>query len=174
MAMAQDITRLRIGASSVGVVGLRLALEQAARDGLPADEATARQLLERLRSENFVAPEAESEYLEAVLLEYRKLRGEAVAPAAHAGLEVRILGPGCPRCEALERMVREVLAEQGLDADVDHVRDLEAIAGYGLVATPGLVVNGEVKSAGRLPRRQELLAWLGAGSSARPLPTTGS
>jgi small redox-active disulfide protein 2 len=167
---ARDVTHVRIGAGTVGLAGLQLALEAAAHDRLPANDVTARRLLERLRRDNYVPVAAEAQYLEAVLLEYRRHLGEAVAAAPRAELEVKILGPGCPRCETLERQVREALEQASLAADVEHVSDPEAIARFGLVATPGLVVNGEMKSMGRLPTRQELLDWLRDGASAWLLP----
>ena len=75
-------------------------------------------------------------------------------------LEVRVLGPGCPNCDKLERMVYTVMTAEGIAGDVEHLKDLNKIAAYGMVATPALVINGEVKSVGRLPRESQLRQWL--------------
>jgi small redox-active disulfide protein 2 len=84
-----------------------------------------------------------------------------------SGLEVRVLGPGCPNCDKLEQMVFQVMASEGMPGDVEHVRDVNDIAAYGVVAVPALVINGEVKCVGRLPRESQLRAWLKAGESRR-------
>jgi small redox-active disulfide protein 2 len=76
-------------------------------------------------------------------------------------LDIKILGPGCRNCRDLEQATREALETLGLDATVEKVTDIAAIAGYGVMATPGLVVDGRVVSAGRVPdpaRIAELLA----------------
>lgn len=76
-------------------------------------------------------------------------------------LDIKILGPGCRNCRDLESATREALATLGIDATIEKVTDIAAIAGYGVMATPGLVVDGRVVSAGRVPdatRIAELLA----------------
>ena len=78
-------------------------------------------------------------------------------------MEVRILGTGCPNCKRLERVTREVLAEMGVEADVTKVTRMEEILSYGIPATPGLVINGEVVSYGRIPPKEELTSLLASG-----------
>jgi small redox-active disulfide protein 2 len=78
-------------------------------------------------------------------------------------MNVKILGPGCKNCVALERVTREALAELHADADVEKVTDYAAIARYGVMATPALVVDEQVLLAGRVPTAghvRELLAAL--------------
>jgi len=75
-------------------------------------------------------------------------------------LDVKILGTGCANCRRLEALVREVVAQQGLDARIEDVRDVKSIMAYGVMSTPGLVVNGEVKAKGRVPSKQEIVQWL--------------
>ncbi|MFW7415032.1 thioredoxin family protein [Demequina sp. SO4-18] len=75
-------------------------------------------------------------------------------------MNIKILGPGCRNCLALEKVTREAVAELGLTADIEKVTDYAAIAGYGVMTTPGLVVDDEVVMAGRVPtvsRVRELL-----------------
>lgn len=75
-------------------------------------------------------------------------------------LEVKVLGMGCAKCEQLEKMVGDIMAANDIEGTLDHVRDPGDIAGYGMVPTPALVVNGEVKSAGKVPQEKQVLLWL--------------
>ena len=75
-------------------------------------------------------------------------------------MQVKVLGPGCARCKRLEELTREAAAEAGITVEVEHVTDTARILDYSIVSTPGLVVGEEVKMSGRLPRREEIVAWL--------------
>jgi small redox-active disulfide protein 2 len=75
-------------------------------------------------------------------------------------MRIKILGSGCARCNRLEQLAREAVAELGVDAEFEHVRDMEAIMAYPIMTTPALVVDEEVKVYGRIPSRDELLGWL--------------
>lgn len=77
-------------------------------------------------------------------------------------MNVKILGPGCKNCQNLETRTREALAELGLDADVEKVTDYAAIAGYGVMKTPGLVVDDAVVVSGRVPTVDEIAGMLSA------------
>ncbi len=76
------------------------------------------------------------------------------------GLQVKILGPGCANCDRLEEMVRAVLAELDMAAELDHVRDPMAIAEWGMVQTPALVVGNRIVCSGRLPHPEDIRGWL--------------
>jgi small redox-active disulfide protein 2 len=71
-------------------------------------------------------------------------------------MEIKILGTGCAKCKQLEKTVREAVDEMGLDATVEKVTELTDIMEYGIMSTPGLVVDGQVRLAGRLPKMAEL------------------
>lgn len=75
-------------------------------------------------------------------------------------MEIRILGPGCPRCHEVERRTINVLAELNVGADVQHVSDFRKIAEYKIIGTPGLVINGKVKCYGRIPSQNEIKTWI--------------
>ena len=75
---------------------------------------------------------------------------------------IKILGSGCAKCNRLEQLTREAVAELGLTADFEHVRDMEQIMAYPVMTTPALVVDEQVKVAGRTPSKEELLGWLRA------------
>lgn len=69
--------------------------------------------------------------------------------------EIKVLGPGCAKCQALEKAVLAALAELGLDTTIDHVTDYAQIAAYGVMSTPALVVDGKVVSYGRVLSKDE-------------------
>jgi small redox-active disulfide protein 2 len=73
-----------------------------------------------------------------------------------AGMDIKVLGTGCPRCKALEKAVYNALAELDLAADVNKVEDIAEIMNYGIMATPALVVNGKVVIKGRVPSVEEI------------------
>lgn len=75
-------------------------------------------------------------------------------------MQIRILGPGCPRCGEVEKRTINVLAEMNYAADVQKVTDLTKIAEYKVFATPGLVINGKVKCSGRIPSKDEIKKWI--------------
>ena len=74
---------------------------------------------------------------------------------------IQVLGPGCPKCQETEKLVREAVAEAGVSAEVEKVSDFQQIAMLGVFATPAVVVDGAVKCSGRVPTKKEVLAWLG-------------
>jgi len=75
-------------------------------------------------------------------------------------MKIKVLGPGCPKCQQTEKVVREAVAESGVAADVEKVTDLMKIAGYGVFGTPAIVIDDEVKSVGKIPSKQDVLSWL--------------
>ena len=75
-------------------------------------------------------------------------------------MEIKVLGPGCLKCQATEKNVKEAVADSGLDVQVDKVTDLMEIARYGVFGTPAVVVDGEVKSVGKIPEKQEIMTWI--------------
>ena len=76
-------------------------------------------------------------------------------------MEIKVLGPGCPKCHETEKLVREAVAEAGVQAQVVKVSDFQEMAKLGVFATPAVVLDGVVKCSGKVPSKKELLAWLG-------------
>jgi len=70
--------------------------------------------------------------------------------------EILILGTGCAKCHKLQEMTESALKEMNIDYKLNKVTDLDDILGYGIMMTPGLVVDGEVRSSGRLPSVEDL------------------
>lgn len=75
-------------------------------------------------------------------------------------LNIKIIGTGCPNCEKLENLCNEVVREENLDAQIDKVTDINKFGDYGVMITPGLVVNGKVLSQGKIPVKSTLKNWL--------------
>ncbi len=74
--------------------------------------------------------------------------------------DVKVLGPGCKRCQTTEEMVRAEAAKLGVDVKVEKVTDYAEIAGFGVASTPGIVIDGKVVHAGGLPKTEDLAKWL--------------
>lgn len=75
-------------------------------------------------------------------------------------MQVKVLGTGCPKCAALEARVKKVAAENGIAIDLEKITAIDDIMTYGIMMTPGLMVDNVVKSAGSLPSEEQILAWL--------------
>ncbi len=75
-------------------------------------------------------------------------------------MDVKILGSGCANCHALEAAAKEAVAELGLDATVEMVTDYTRILGYGVMSTPGLVIDDKVIVSGRVPSKEEVKRFL--------------
>ena len=76
---------------------------------------------------------------------------------------IKILGSGCAKCQRLEQLTRAAAAELGIDAQFDHVREMDKIMAYPVMTTPALVIDEEVKVSGRMPSKDEIAGWLRAG-----------
>lgn len=76
-------------------------------------------------------------------------------------MKVQILGSGCTKCKALEQKVRNLNDTQHLNLEIEKITDLREMMRYGIMMTPGLVVDGVLKSAGSIPKDEQLLSWLG-------------
>jgi small redox-active disulfide protein 2 len=75
-------------------------------------------------------------------------------------MEIKILGMGCPKCRRLEELAREAAGELGIDANFVKVKDMDAIMTFDVMSTPALVIDGRVKSSGRIPRKEEITEWI--------------
>jgi small redox-active disulfide protein 2 len=71
-------------------------------------------------------------------------------------MDIKILGTGCPKCKTLEKLTRETLASLGIDASITKEENIMKIMEYGIMKTPGLVIDGKVVLSGRLPSSSEL------------------
>ena len=75
-------------------------------------------------------------------------------------MDIKVLGPGCAKCQQAEKIVQEALAESGVSATVEKVTDIRKIAEYGVFGTPAVVVDGDVKCVGKVPSKQDVKKWI--------------
>ncbi|MGD2184568.1 MAG: thioredoxin family protein [Desulfobacterales bacterium] len=75
-------------------------------------------------------------------------------------MKIKVLGPGCARCQQTAEHVKQAAVEAGIEADIEKVTDAMEIAGYGVFGTPAVVIDGEVKSVGKIPSKEDVKAWL--------------
>jgi len=77
-------------------------------------------------------------------------------------LNVKILGTGCANCKTTQKLVEEVIKAKNVQAQVDKVEDIPSIMQYGVMSTPGVVIDGKVVHAGSVPSRAQVESWFGA------------
>ncbi len=156
--MSDDVKMVCVGGQRVGIMGLQTSFEEVKAQGAQSDEQVKDELIARVKKNNYIPPSAENEYAAALADEYKRFLGMTVE--RKKTLEVRILGSGCMQCEKLEREVMGVLVELNLPADFEHVRDVAKFKDYGVFGTPALIINGEVKSVGKVPVKNEIKRWI--------------
>ena len=155
------IRKINVGGDSIGIRELDRVIEELAGEwAARPDPELAEELLERLGKHNYFAPPAREEYAAALVREFRKALGQPYQAGEADGLTVRVLGPGCPRCEQLFQRVARVLSQEGLPADLEAIKDAKEIAASGVLITPGLVINGKVVCTGKVPSEGQLKTWL--------------
>ena len=75
-------------------------------------------------------------------------------------MKIEILGSGCAKCNKLKELVEKIVNENGINAEITKVEDINKILNYGVMITPGLVVDGDVKIAGKIPSEDKVKEWL--------------
>jgi small redox-active disulfide protein 2 len=157
----EEATQIRVGNSPVGIIGLRTTMEDMAEEYADRpDREVLEELLNRLGKKNYIPQKVKENYGKAFLREFKKFLGKPFEEETPEGLEVKVLGPGCVQCDRLEQELIQVMAETGIVADVEHVRDIKEIGRYGVMGTPALLINGKVKSVGKVPPKNKLKEWL--------------
>jgi small redox-active disulfide protein 2 len=163
----EDIMRIKVGGQSVGITGLKRVMEEMMAEayGVKSDGEIQAELLKRLSGKNYIPDGAKENYGGAFLREFKKILGKPFGEDVSGALEIKVLGPGCAQCDRLERELMETMAEMNLAGDIEHVRDIKEIGKYGVMGTPALIVNKEIKAAGHVPPRSKILEWLKEGQS---------
>ena len=75
-------------------------------------------------------------------------------------IDIKVLGPGCRNCELVEQIVRNVCAELNISANIEKITDRNKFLDYGVMLTPGLVINGKLMSSGKIPTKSTVEHWL--------------
>jgi hypothetical protein len=148
---------IRIGSANIGLIGLDLAMNEAA--GRELGEAEAMDFLyQAIKEKNYIPAAMKEKYRIALFKEFaRHLHGDS---GHDESLVFRIYGPGCVSCNGLQELVIEVLADLHIAADIEQIHDPDEIGRAGILQTPALMINGKVKSAGLLPTRALVEQWI--------------
>jgi len=156
-----DVTQIRIAGSPVGIIGLKAVMEEMAEAyGERPDAEVEEALLNRLSKRNYVPSKVQEDYGKAFLREFKKFLGKPVEEETPEGIQIKVLGPGCVQCDRLEQDLMQVMSETGIMADIEHVRDIKEIGRYGVMGSPALLINGQVKSVGKVPLKSKMIEWL--------------
>ena len=148
---------LKIGKSTIGLIGLDIALNKALAEEIPVDTA-AEYLYEEIRGQNYIPAAMTEKYKEALEKEFRRLLGQEQDEDGE--LTIRIFGTGCITCNGLRDAVIDAMMEANVAADIDMIYDPDEIGRHGIMATPALMINGKVKVAGIHPTPVQLKEWL--------------
>jgi len=145
----------------MGIIGLKHVLEEVSREFSDrSDNMISAELIRRLSKLNYIPENSQKDYEQAFLREYKKFVGQPYEPSNLEGLEIKVLGSGCPCCDDVEQDLMTVMTEMDLVADIEHVTDPTEIGNYGVKGTPALIINGEVKAVGSMPKKPQLKALL--------------
>jgi len=156
-----QVSRIKVGKFAVGVIGIKELMEKMAAEYANKDNKEIQQhMLAQLGKNNYIPSGAEEEYGRAFVREFRKFMGQPYEEEASAEIDIKVLGPGCPQCDQLEKTLMELLSELNLPASIEHVRDLKEIARYRIMATPALLINGKVLAKGTVPAKDKIKKWL--------------
>ncbi len=163
----EDVVQIRVADYAVGIMGLKTALaELAETHGEKPDSEVTEALLTRLSKRNYIPAKVRDSYGKAFLREFKKFTGKPYEEEVISGLDIKVLGPGCPQCDGLEQELMAAVSETGVTANIDHVRDSMEIGKWGVMGTPALVINGRVKSVGKIPPRAKLIQWIEEANNA--------
>jgi small redox-active disulfide protein 2 len=88
-------------------------------------------------------------------------------------MEIKVLGTGCANCKTTLKLIKDVAAEKGVTVDLHKMEDIQSIMGYGVIATPGVVIDSQVVHAGGVPSRDKIAGWL-AGAVNAPMSAKSS
>jgi small redox-active disulfide protein 2 len=147
-----QVRQIKIGKHQTGIVGLDEALKETAEEcqGF-SDQKISSLLIQKLSPKNYIPSSAIPLYESTLLREYKKFMGEPIQEPPLENVEIKVLGAGCPNCDRLEQDLMILIAETGIEADLEHVRDIREIGQYGVMGSPALVINGKVKAVGSVP-----------------------
>jgi small redox-active disulfide protein 2 len=151
------VVQIRVGKHRTGVVGLEEAMKEVREEYHNcSDQKIGAIMVMKLSKKNYIPSTVENLYESAFLHEYKKFIGEPVPKIPVNGIEIKILGAGCPTCDRLEQDLMGLIEELGVQADLEHIRDVKKISQYGVMGTPAIVINDKVRVVGSVPSRARL------------------
>ncbi len=156
-----DVKQIKVGGHTTGIIGLKNVVEEVAKEfAEKQDEEIQDELLKRLSKKNYISDRTRESYGKAFLREFNIFLGKPYDEDDSEGLEIKVLGPGCPQCDRLEMELMEIMTEMNLSADLEHITDIKEIGKYGVMGMPALIVNGKVMCTGKVPTKRKLKEWL--------------
>ncbi|WP_018084267.1 thioredoxin family protein [Desulfurispora thermophila] len=157
---------LLVNGRQVGIVGLEQAVLEVQSKGMIDEDQIAGELLRLVKQKNYV-PESAAEHYRQALLAYYRQYGQKVnmqnQERSAGQMQIKVLGPGCKKCKAMYEAVQKALAATGVEAEVMKVENPAQIAEHGVLLTPGLMINGQLKVSGRVPGQAEIEKWIKEG-----------
>ncbi len=161
--MAKDIQQIRIGKYDFGIIGVTEAIQAVASENKDAgDDIIAEALVQKLSKENYIPSSAKDNYKQAFLREYKKHFNLSPTDSENDPQElvITVVGPGCAYCDNLGMTIMSALSELNMAARVEHVRDPKEIGRMGIMGTPALLINQQVKCVGLVPAKTQIIQWL--------------
>jgi small redox-active disulfide protein 2 len=159
-----EIRQVTIKGHKIGLVGLDEVFAEVRSREFASDEDLAAVLVDLVAAKNYVLQASREDYGKALLREFKIAGGERAEDVAGEGeravLEVRVYGPGCVNCEQLAADTISALSEMNLNADFEHVKDIDEIVTIMPAGLPALAINGKIVAAGAVPRRKKIMELL--------------
>jgi hypothetical protein len=147
------VFQIKVGKHQTGIIGLDEVLNEIPMEDRNLDDQTIGAIMmERLSKKNYIPSTVVDLYTSAFIREYKKFIGEPIPELPIEGIEIKVLGAGCPSCDRLEQDLMMLIEETGIEADLEHVRDFKEISKYGVMGSPALVINGKVKAVGSISK----------------------
>jgi small redox-active disulfide protein 2 len=149
--------KIRIGKTTIGLIGLDSAINRAIAAKM-GESAAICFILQAVKDSNYIPSSMIEKYRDAIRREYRKLTGHHDTLDQH--LTIRILGSGCVSCNNLQTMLINAMERAGIAADIEQIHDRDEIWRLGVMATPALIINGQIKIAGIKPTLAQVEEWI--------------
>ncbi len=158
---ADEVSQIKVGRHRMGIIGLKAALEEVARDmGAASEEQITAELIQRLSRRNYIPSAVEADYGRAFLREYKKFVGMPPAEEKGGMLEIKVLTSACPCSGQIEQELMAALAALDLEADIQQVADIREFGSYGVSSAPALIISDKVVWVGSVPPRAKIKKWL--------------
>lgn len=148
---------LKIGKTSVGLIGIDPAINHCLEKDLGHKEATAH-IYSAISALNYIPQAAKQRYKEAISKEYT--RRQTGATTTHDTLEIRVFGSGCVTCDKLASQIFDILGKFNLVADIEKIFEMDEIWRHGVLSTPALMINGTLLCQGKIPTPAEIEEWI--------------
>lgn len=149
------IEKIKVKGIEVGIKGLKEIFEIVKVMNIP-DEEKKKEILKRVKKENYIPPSAEKDFEESLWKEFRKYLGEKIDEEESVFMEIKVIGAGCPRCKALFEETKNALTELGIPANLEYINDIKEFSKYGVMVTPALIINKKIVSSGKVLKKEEI------------------